>query len=1182
MVNEHGNVPMGLTVIKASAGAGKTYTLAKLYIECLLWGDKPGKNGSRLRPPGTRYHEHILAITFTNKATDEMKSRIVKELHNLSIGKSDYMSDFVKGHGDSRQAISDAARQALEEILFNYTGFQVSTIDAFFQQILRTFARELDQDYNYELQLDSEAATQLAIRGFMAELGTGKGKVDTWVKQFISNQVKTNGAWDFFGQRAASDLARFAKVINAEVFRAHHDEITRYLSDIGSGHGLSKIERFKQSILEQRDQYIEKLNKFPDDFRDFLNQSGLDESILNGRYPLVKLLRLSPGESLGDSVKTLKKQVADEEQFAKNFKKGKAPDEAIQDCIRQRLRDYLLWQARATALDALERNIWKLGLLGTIDDQLTKYRHDNNSILIEDTNELIAKVIDSGVPFVYERAGTWINHFMIDEFQDTSRKQYDNFRPLLENSIGDGNGNLVIGDEKQCIYRFRQSDPNLLHSQLHKDFSANYRRGEPLETNYRSFKHVIGFNNMFFNKLIESYTENEPALEGLAETYENLHQKVSSKYAGMEQQGYVRVNYVYSGSKSPRRRDALGNELQGRDQILDILPGYILALHHERHFEFRDILILVSSHSDGNAVVQRLLEHNVSASENERIDIVSSESLLLKNSPAVRLIMSVLRLIDSTQYHQSEEDADAGDTAGDANSMTPQQKIQKRRLSDQYRYKVLHEFVKAAGEQQQADLGQLLMTCFDNNVGLRKKTIDEQIDLYAQELSCVMPDPYTEQTSLVGLVDKIVREYLEGHGLAGGAETAFLMEFQNRVIDFCNQRNCGGTVHEFIKFWNSKSDKLAVAAANDDNAVRVMTIHASKGLEAPCVIIPFANWPMRQPDKIVWVERDRWLTASSGQPFLGISQQVDDDNIVPPLIPVDHKFLSTMAEFAQLDHALSQEDLIDKVNKTYVAFTRPQQQLHIFAQQQGGSRANDTIFSPLHDIVPELEGVTVHCWSERHPAETAFAKAIDYCELGSPENRYPAKDEANDAALERVEMPHYVVHSALPLLQVSMPDNLSAMQDEGKRLHRLFSLIKKQGDERRALKWAEKRRLFDGCPAWTREKIERVIAEMYENPETAPWFDPQNRILNERPIMIEEHDGADHRVERPDRVVVRPDGTAIVIDYKFGDAVSKEQQQQYDEQVSRYMRLLHLAGYAKVEGYLWYMKSGKIVTVAAS
>lgn len=1164
-----------LQVIRASAGSGKTFTLAKLYIEQLLWSQDPATGRSQLRATGCNYHEHMLAITFTNKATNEMKQRIVDELYKLSKGEGQYLDGYIKDHGNTKEQIQAAAQSALKGILHGYTHFNVSTIDSFFQTVVRTFAHELGCDYNYEVQLDEKYATSQALLAFMHDLGRNpNAPIEKWVKSYVNAQAQNEGNWNFYNydNHSRYSLLTFAQFINKEQFRAHHEEITDYLKE------LHRLTAFQKEITQQRIGCENYCNDFGLQLQDFFDKARIDASFIKST-PVKKLLGIDPSPLNSDNLKTLR-SYDDTALDEKVLYSKKVDPDTITACsgkFASLLAEYLDHYDRWQLLDSLLKNIWRLGLLGKIDAKLQEMNRGNESIMISDTNELVAKTLKGDVPFVYERMGSWLNNFMIDEFQDTSTKQYENFIPLLNDSLGNGNGNLIIGDEKQSIYRFRDSNPDILQKCLADDFNDNYDDSTQLNTNYRSLENIVKFNNVFFKKLLENY----PGSRGhdkLQATYSNLEQATSPSAQANELKGYVRVNCIYG----PKQKSA-SSDLKASEQVLKRLPQYLLDLKRNQGFEFNDMLILVNRNKEGQSIVKKLLSHNATCGENDRIDIVSGESLLLSNSPCVRLIVSVLRFIDSTQYH-SDETNDEQSSNDAAHEKTAEEQMLEKRLSEQFRYKMLHEFEKQLREQddETANCGPLLARCFDNNNALRDDTVQNQIKEYNDEIKVLMADDGNEMTSLTGLVDKIIKEYMAGTDISG--DTAFLLAFQNLVLNFSAQRNCGGTVHEFLKFWDEKKDKAAVPSGDGGNAVNIMTIHASKGLEAPCVIIPFASWTMVDPDDITWIDRETWKNLSSScQPATDTaSSQTGKDDNVPPLIPLSSSLMQNVSAFNSYYTQLYEEDLIDKVNKTYVAFTRPSQQLHIFVMKPEKNTSHDSIDQLIMSIMPHIGKIVTHYWPEQHPDDTGKDDVVDYWELGCPEPCYHKK--GSDSTQCSSDMPDYAVNSALSRLEVKLPESATAMQQAGNSMHSLMSMIKRKGDEKRALRYAQRRHLLDSSEqtAWSLERAKSTIERMYQDQRTRDWFDPDNKVYNERTIVVRPDDGGGPKLKRPDHIVVRPDGTTIVVDYKFGANHAPAQERAYKRQVKQYVDLLAQAGHNKVEGYLWYVDSNTVVPVAAT
>lgn len=1199
----------GIKIIKASAGSGKTYTLARTYIANLIGiptgkqvkvVDKKGEENTldcfKLRKD-FNYHRHILAITFTNKATNEMKERIISELYNLSKGEGEYVKDFkVMFADDSFESVMFATRRALSAILFDYGSFNVSTIDSFFQGILRNFARELDRDFNYSLEIDEDYATSVAVHDFLAELGS-KGEhqraIDDWVKSFIIKNITNNKTWDFFGEHSANELKKFAAVIYQETFRDHHEEIVNYLSDIGSGSGTSSVFQFKQQLIMRRNLREQSIKDAQRDVADFFHRYGILPDHIDGKSSLKKISSgdLSPFESKS-SMTTLKKYSQEDSALVtvlkKNYKDKVTSDQCAE--LKNLLQQVFIHEAMVNFLDNVIENIWKLGLLGKIDEKLEQFRKDTNSIMIADTNDLISRVLACGAIFIYEHAGSAINNYMIDEFQDTSRKQYNNFRPLLEESIARYNENLIIGDEKQSIYRFRNSDPSMLREEIEQHFDADV---DPLDTNYRSYRSIIEFNNELFSQVIDCYHKDAPQYTSLSKTYANIKQKVHKT----SKDGLVNINVV------PFEKYAK----EAQQKIISSLPAYINMLRG-RGYEMKDIAILVSTNGEGNAIVETLLEYNDSLGSEmhpDHIDIVSAESLLLKNSPSIRLIISVLQFLELTQY-QVEEDENE-----DLDSLSA--RFIKKRVSEQRRYKVLHDF-EAKIQPLGADVntGEILLNCFGAD---RKEfstlTPEQRLAAYSKIAREVMPDPTSQLTNLVNIVDKIIDKYIlpsnqdgENKNTDAKIENSFLMAFMNVVLDFTRQRN-GGTVREFLQFWEEKKNKLAVNSPADADAVSVMTIHKSKGLEFKCVIVPFANWKLMPGNELMWIKKDDWLNAG---PIEGIG--LSNSDLLPPLIPIN---LNSLKNASLLDHVVNEEEentLVDNLNKLYVALTRPKEELHIFVHIKEEDLSKCTALSASGDAGTLLYNFAVgnvdsgiemqkteqllDCWlvdgdktiagdesdnSDNSVEEELSNKlaVISYTK-GSPIVR---KDKSTDEGDKRGNfMPtYYVSHTTMPV-HVSMPNTRGTVTAEGLRMHELFSLIKTIDDFAFAQKYGVANELFTDNRYWSKKRFSDLIETIKGDEQLMSWFDSANVVYTERNISYPHEEGSsDHEHRRPDRIVKRPSGEVVVVDYKFGIKTDPKTLADDAAMVKEYMNLLRQLGYDHIEGYLWYARSNKIIPV---
>ena len=1205
MMAPNNDNPRNLLVIKASAGSGKTYRLALEYIRHLLF--TTGEDGKTLVPRraagDTRLmnaHRQLLAITFTNKATDEMKQRIVKELYRLSRPgvKSDYLEGFINESGLDEAAVRSLASHALNELLFDYSNFNVSTIDSFFQTILRNFARELDRDFNYDIQLEEDYAVRVAVHKFLLSLGKDgrPSQVDEWVKEYQRHMLRgtaENKSWKFFDD--GGSLNRFAKNINSEQFRSRMGKIRDYLGHVDDQRqfrsDFKHIRDFKKLIHEL-------VQKCDDNIQDGYRQLKeiLTPLAVKGSY---KNWLAAGGNKPFDLEKTWKDIT--EEKVCGQFKKDNEPDGGTIARLLALMQDHKRQRMLMDFFQHIEDNLGLLGMLAMIDLFLEEYRHESNSILIGDTNELIATVLKSGSDFVYERVGTMISHFMIDEFQDTSTKQYENFRGLLCESLAGGNFNMLIGDAKQSIYRFRNADPTVFREKVDQDFNEEIfcppvKPGEPTSVNYRSSRNIIQFNNRLFEGVINEYRDNAT----VRDTYADVEQGMPGDIDTGKVPGYVRLllgeygrllddELIRQTVELMRGQPSQGKEGEGDRadaeaeelNVLDILPGYLLKLHER--YDWGQIGILVNTNAIGNQVVECILEYNKRAPAGRRINIISGESLLLNNSPIIRRIVAMLKFIDVTRFTADEDDEQDDTALSDV-----ARRINRKRESDQRLYAALNVFIKALSARPDATPQQVGVLLDESLSGIAPATGDSADGSRTyKELLDVMLPPGDELSTLVSVVETIIAAFKNEGDADVDAETAFLLAFQDTVMKFSAQRN-GGTVREFLKYWDEKKGSLAVSSADGGDAVNIMTIHKAKGLEFDCVVIPFAQWNLTNNPKefTYWMPRETFVDVLRSMP---VSSDCDK-TLVPPLLNVSKSTLSQLKDGGFIDGLAKsfvekqQTDvLIDNLNKTYVAFTRPRTELHILGKEPAkprGGRNGRTSRSAVIDTEPAknlTELISRLAPEIMVPMTAPQGTKVAWYEYGEMSSRdeIVAKMSGQSSDTRGIDVSHYPVMPIPGHLRVRVENASSTRIRAGVRLHGLLSRIHDRDDVDLVITYGKKHGIItddpdDPCG------IDNVIAHvrrpiMEQDGMVARWFDPHNTVYSERTITaastsLWDEDGIENL--RPDRIIRRPDGTILVIDYKSGERRDK----QYCNQVKRYIDKLRLIfPGTPIAGRIWYV-----------
>ncbi len=1220
-----------LTIIKASAGSGKTYTLAKLFIRQLLFVEHT--DGRLTLRRERNYHRHMLAITFTNKATDEMKKRIIDRLYELATNpdESDYYSDFERDlnfKGDKKQAIRDKAREALNDILMNYSLFNVSTIDAFFQNILRTFARELNRSYDYELQINSNYVAAVAVNNFLHSLGITRHRADDrltdveqWVQDMIADKMNDGGSWRSVYN--GLDLIKLCENLGKEVFMQSIGDIRRYFyPNDDDTLDLSKMRAFKKAIESQinDDALQQTADALRDELVGVLSRHGLtvEDTIrgLKNTCNATNVITGNPGVFLKN----------DELEVEKCIKKEKF-ETLTEDVVLalsddlQRARQHILYNInRYNLLDFIAKHLGTLGLLGVLDREMTKFRLENNTILISDTNELIGRVLDSGVEFMYEHTGGVINHYMIDEFQDTSNKQYYNFKPLLDDSIAGAQSpvDLIIGDSKQSIYRFRNADPELFQTTLESDMRGNCDVLN-LDTNFRSLRNIVQFNNALVGKLIAFFGSE------LSETYHEYEQKVSKAMDDVGQ-GLVRI---VTSPISVLPDDVKINKTIAHKAVLDMLPAYLLDIHR-RLGSWSKMGILVNKNDEGKDIVNAIIAHNDGVTrrlgvEDARpyiINVASDEAMLVSNSPAVTIVINMLRLLDITRFaSEDDEDNTASADQKETGGLTTQQREQRLCV-------LLNLFIRRMREENvlpkdaQA-VGGVMARCVQEIAGYDDSKIKETIN-------SLLPSGNTEPLTVDAIVENLISRLV----LAGNPEHAdvtFLLALQDIVADF--MRSQGGSIHEFLKYWDANKNNLCVPGGEGADAMQVLTIHKSKGLEFDCVIIPFADWNINgksnEANYYLWVTKGEW-TEQNGKAMLSDV----DLNTLPPLIPVRTDLLRKINQLSgnnpTLSGMLSQYDhnvLIDLMNKTYVALTRPRHELHLFTldllttgqpenldmtkSQSVATLINHAVprldlpglrqveqndIKSMRDLYAELKELEQDGEQpDTTQAQLADVATLNWWTLGDDK----IKDKPNNEEVyQPLEITARDLQAKEPRVEVMLPkgDNGDSRRTIGLIVHRAMMLINYRGDEKRAANAVagDLATLPPDSPM-DANALSQLLSRMVNNPpQTARWhndlkrdvrdvpsnaihwWDDDNEVLNERSIVKNNPDKDEVVVRRPDRVICRPDGTVIVVDFKTGS----ERPQKHLRQIKEYAELLDQAMRPpRLEAYLWYLDNDELVRV---
>ena len=1135
-----------ITIAKASAGSGKTYTLAKTYISLLL------------KSRDLYAYRHILAVTFTNKATGEMKARILRELDILAHApmESDYYNDFVPSLCRDAAQLQKRCEGLLNGILHDYSAFSVFTIDRFFQQVLRSFARELGQFDSYQLELDKPSVVSESVDSMLENLSDKDSAMIDWLKESVMSQISSKGYFQLEPvlYSAASDL-------QSPEFKAYMSE--KGMSDpstLYSKENMRSLRKVCNELIVRFSQDVKAgaealLRKFAD--------AGISPSetmrkfacALNGYAAVTERDSIEPPTSgfcgkIADRGAMFSKAnagkaallPADFESTALSFlglffdfSASVAGGGASSPAEFGGASPY--YRAYRTALQ-IKDMIYGLGISRELSEAFNGLLKERNILCLEDSNDILSRIIDgSDVPFVYEKTGVRYEHFLLDEFQDTSIVQWDNFRPLLHESDSNGNDNLIVGDVKQSIYRWRQSDWSLLNSEVGQEFPDSRellgKDGKPaLSTNYRTEENIVEFNDLFFEFLRDRLAGNFKATGG-----EEVGKIISGIYSDVRQAaarkgGFGEVRLCFSGTKKSG----------DNDPVLDRTVRQVISLHEDKGAGYGDIAVIVRNNAPGERIANALMDRGV--------PVISDDSLTVNNSIVVRRLVSVLSSVENPENKASG-------------------------------YLAASLGFHAAG-----------------------------------------------QSSLVDLAEDIIRSMRGTDAHLVESHALYIQAFMDWMQSWVSRN--GNQLKEFLHAWDEKNDvspvKIASPASTD--AVRIITIHKSKGLEFPYVIIPyFEDIKFFRPGN-VWAEPAVSGAVSGNEDLLSTDVAQTSDGTLPSSAgSSDNKAVadfdnairnvifkpvissaSAQTYFAPTYNRERLYQCIDAMNLMYVAMTRPSRGLHIicggtssgFNKEGTINTASDALmaFALAHSgKIPELDcglregnscGEIPHTAGASVPVSFSVAESdwgVDYvlgcfCDNSDLEFRKVGKKPKSyhkDFSQDVLPScyPSYTTDSSRLRIDRDAADFFSADgtvgSDASRRLrgivlHDILSSVIVPEDLEQAVGKAVDSGELTVVQA---DEAYALLSRRILDAQSRGWFtESPDEVLNERTIVTSQGEEL-----RPDRVSIRG-GEVLIIDYKFG-----RPHPSYLEQVRSYMETYRALGYTSVRACLWFVPDDDVVEV---
>ena len=1023
-------------VYRASAGSGKTYTLALSFITLSLKGDHYGYKD---------YFKRILAITFTNKAAAEMKERVLDYLDVLAKedDKDGILAFLLESTSLDKIEIFKRSKIVHKYILHNYADLQISTIDKFTYKIVRTFATDLDLAFNFDLEMDNYKIIQPVVALILSKISESGGNLSNTLVNFAIQKAE-----DGKSTNIEHDLEEFTEQLFKEGLSKYTDgkiltvkeciEVKKYLE--------SKIIRIRKNIKE-----------LSHDISNYFNLNGLtSDHFLRGIYYNHFINNLaSDDDKKWNPSDSLKKNIDNNEWYAK----GKSDEIKllVDDCKGDLVQFYdnlIDLLTDYNSVKAILRNIYSIVILNELIYEVRSFKKENNIEQISEFNKKINKVVTKQPSsFIYERLGERYNHYLIDEFQDTSRLQWQNILPLIADSLDYGKS-LILGDAKQSIYRWRGAEvaqffelPNiyngdeLIFKREWEGKLGSHFKPQNLRHNFRSRKNIIEFNNHFFEKTKKLLSDD------IIGIYDDHQQDTSVAKKG----GYVHI-------------ELFGDKSNFKELILHKIISEIKKLTNENKYKYDNITILCNSRKSVSIVAEYL-----SLSD---IPVISDEGLLISKSYKVNALIAIL------QYLQN-----------------PNNNLSKTVITDYLFRTILKD----------QDLHSL-------NINLKTEkgfiSILEKANIY------INPERLLQE-NLYEMVEQIIR-------LFNFDEDVHLVFFLDLVLSY--SENKGSSLTDFLIWWEEIKLKEAIITPESTNAVRVMTIHKSKGLAFDVVMIPF-NWEDRKKVQEIWVDTSDYFNKALPSALINTNRNLENS-------------------YFNNDYLHEKEmSLLDSLNKLYVAMTRPKERLYIFSK---------TLPDKLSENFKKQGHLNsfLHTYTNHFPIIIGDSNMMHELEIEN-KNQFLVSDRMKLDWREVISLKH----TAEEIWDI---EAVNAKRDWGKLLHLALSNIHyiEQKDE-------VINRLYNTgkCVKEDYNKLKLTVNNLLANPDIMYFFTSEWEVKTEKEILMK-----NGRTYIPDRLVFsKQKDEVIVIDYKTGEEKGKDK-----DQINEYAQALKLMGQLDVKKILIY------------
>ncbi len=1079
-----------ITVYNSSAGSGKTYNITKEYIKAIL--------------PNPYWIKSTLAITFTNKAAAEMKERIISALTDIVFKQDDekcieFTDELCVETGMDKKQIIEKSQIALKSILYRnkltngYSDFSVMTIDSFTNRMIKTFAFDLDVPVNYGVEMEFKGILMRLIDSLISSINENSVNENAKVLLYVFIEYliyRIDEGEDWIIDKSIAETVKKLRGLE----NIHNETISINDEHITSNKLTKIIKEVREDIAVFENSVLSNVKICLEKAKTLSPENNIDMNI----FKYTKASFLSPFVHLDNEpnyknyIGLLKMRffnIVDSEysidnimnnEYLKSSNGNNPVIMEIIDCMRDINNLYSKYFENYINNRLIQKNIYENVIYRFVNNSIERYKKENSIIFIDEFDKAVSGLFkdNNNVPFVFFKMGEKFKSYFIDEFQDTSKMQWKNLSPLIDNALAESSNVVLVGDLKQAIYRWRGGETRIMKDEMQGGEVKN------LSGNFRSKKNIIHFNNLLFPKVYENiYEENTIKQTFKMDDYPNEFSKNN---------GYINITHK---EKKEHTETLLFDENNLEKIILDI---------EKRGYKRNDIGILVRKIAEGNKIGEYL------SSLETPINFISASSIMMISDIFTDFI------INTISYMINNNDMRAF-------------------------YKLLFLWLKIINENENADIINDIAQNAENlksNVIERNKMLNKYIPYINELMERMLSFKY--QKTIYSIINDIIYYLLNKNNIDLSGSIPYIDKLRDIALDKDSQSL---SVKEFLEYVDEKKEDISIATPDNDDAVRIITIHKAKGLQFPIVIIPFCNW-----DSIKNLRNNKTIVKTE-------NRFIDKLAILFGDIEEGEVFNRYSNSNIALKNAERHNMHIDDINMLYVALTRAENELYIFShfktpkEKNTDDKMKNIIGRVFADIIPELiEDGEFTIEKKDNEYNLKIGNKTNNIKNDKQEDLF----EINSINIADHNNDLYINRRIKPLFD-SIGSNA---RKKGEMIHKILSYVEYKNTVKSAIKRALNEGLIGNDE---KDTIENTINGLVNHPKVTFLYDTKN-VLNEREIVYK------GKTLRPDRVIL-DNKNAIIVDYKTGEYNEKDK-----KQVCEYIRVYNEMGY-KVKGYILYIKS---------